>query len=95
MANKTAVLITVLVLVIVILAGVMLYAFVVKPKISGYTIQKQSEGVQIAVNYILTQLQQYGFVQIQVGNETVVLVPYQGTGTSGQEIPAGQTPPAQ
>ena len=77
MTNKTRVLITVLVLVIVILLGIILYAFVIKPKISGYTVQKQSEGVQIAVNYILTQLQQNGFVQIQVGEEqTLILVPY-------------------
>ncbi|MFH1710956.1 MAG: hypothetical protein ABH840_01465 [Nanoarchaeota archaeon] len=94
MANKTNVLITVLVLVIVILAGVIIYSFVVKPKISGYTVQKQSEGVQIAVNYILAQLQQNGFVQIQAGEQTIILVPYQ---PSAAQIPmqtTEQTQPA-
>jgi len=91
MANKTNVLITVLIAVIVILAGVMVYAFLVKPKISGYNVQKQSEGVQIAVNYILAQLQQNGFVQIQMGNQTLILVPYQPPAIQ----PTAQAPTAQ
>ena len=95
MVNRTNVLITVLVLVIVILAGVMLYAFVVQPKISGYTVEKQSVGVQIAVNYILAQLQQNGFVQIQVGNQSLILVPYQPPTTEASEAAVGQTQPAQ
>ena len=82
MANRTNVLIVVLVLIIVVLAGIMVYAFVIKPKISGYTAQKQTEGVQIAINYIIAQLQQNGFVQIPFGNQTLILVPY----------PAQQTP---
>lgn len=76
MAERTKVLITILVLVIVILLGVVAYAFVISPAISGYTVQKQNEGVQIAVNAILTQLQQNGYVQIPVGNKTLILVPY-------------------
>ena len=93
--NKTNVLITVLVLVIVILAGIMLYAFIVKPKISGYNVQKQTEGVQLAINYILTQLQQNGFVQIPVGNQTLILVPYQPPTTQASEAAVGQTQPVQ
>jgi len=88
MVNKTNVLIAILVAVIVILAGIMLYAFVIKPKISGYTIQKQSEGVQLAVNYILAQLRQNGFVPIQVGNQTLILVPYQPPTQSSGAAPS-------
>lgn len=84
MANRTNVLITVLVVVIVILAGIMVYAFIVKPKISGYTVQKQTEGVQIAIDYIVAQLQQNGFVQIPVGNQTIILVPYAQPGQQTQ-----------
>lgn len=87
MEKKTNILITILVLVIVILAGIMVYTFLVKPKISGYSTQKQTEGVQIAINYIIAQLQQNGFVQIPVGNQTLILVPY--------TPPAQQTQPAQ
>jgi len=76
MVNRTNVLIATLVLIIVLLAAVMVYVFFIKPQIAGYTVQKQTEGVQIAVNYILAQLQQNGFVQIPVGNQTLILVPY-------------------
>ena len=74
--NRTNVLITVLVLIIVLLVGILGYKYLVQPKWAGYTVQKQTEGVQIAVNYILAQLQQNGFVQIPVGNQTLILVPY-------------------
>jgi len=76
MANRTNILIAILVLVIIVLAGIMVYTLVIKPKISGYTAQKQTEGVQIAVNYIVAQLQQNGFVQIPVGNQTIYLAPF-------------------
>ena len=76
MANRTNMLIAILVVVIVVLAGIMVYVFLVKPKISGYNVEKQTEGVQITINYILSQLQQNGFVQIPVGNQTLILVPY-------------------
>mgnify|MGYP001559840389 CR=1 FL=1 len=76
MANRTNMLITILVAVIVVLAVVMVYAFIVKPRISGYNVEKQTEGVQIAINYIVAQLQQNGFVQIPIGNQTLILVPY-------------------
>ncbi len=85
MLNKTNVLVAVLVVVIVILAGIMVYAFVVKPRISGYNVQKQTEGVQIAINYIITQLQQNGFVQIPVGNQTLILVPYTPPSTQASQ----------
>jgi len=88
MAEKTRVLIAVLILVIVILGGIMAYAFIVKPKISGYNIQKQTEGVNLAINYILAQLQQNGFVQIPVGNQTLVLVPYQPAQQPAATAPA-------
>lgn len=91
MANRTNVLIAVLVVIIVVLAGVMVYAFVIKPRISGYNVAKQTEGVQIAINYILAQLQQNGFVQIPVGNQTLILFPY----SPPQQQIQQETPPAQ
>ena len=75
--KRTNIFIAVLILVIVILAAIMLYAFFIKPQIQGYAVQKQNEGVQIAVNSILLQLQQNGFVQIPLNqNQTLYLVPY-------------------
>lgn len=91
MANRTNILIAILFLVIIVLAGTMVYAFLIKPKISGYTVQKQTEGVQIAVNYIVAQLQQNGFVQIPIGNQTLILVPY----SPPQQQIQQETPPVQ
>ncbi len=75
MANKNVV-IAILVFLVVILVGVMGYAFVIKPAISGYVVAKQTEGVKIAVNAILAQIQQNGFVAIPVGNQTLYLAPF-------------------
>ena len=94
MEKKTNILITVIVLVIVILAGVMVYTFIVKPKISGYTTLKQTEGVQIAINYIIAQLQQNGFVQIPIGNQTLILVPYTPPAQQAQPGQVAESQPA-
>ena len=100
MADTKSIWITVLGLIVVIMALVMIYAFVIQPAISGYSVQKQSEGVQIAVNAILTQLQQNGYVQIPVGGKTLILVPYvpptaqasAQTATQTTQAPTNQTP---
>ena len=77
MADKTRLTMTILVILVILLAGTLLYFFVIQPAIQGYVIDRQNEGVQIAVGTILTQIQQYGYVQIPVGeNQTLVLVPY-------------------
>jgi uncharacterized protein (UPF0212 family) len=76
MTDKKKVLITILVVIVLVLVAVVVYLLVIQPAISGYTIQKQTEGVQIAVNSILAQLQQNGFVQIPVGNQTLYLAPF-------------------
>ena len=80
MADRTNVLITVLVLVIVILAGVLIFSFMVKPAYKGYVVEKQTEGYQIgyqtAINDIVLQVQQNRFVQIPVGgNQSLFLAP--------------------
>lgn len=74
--NRTNVLIAILVLIIVVLGGVMVYYFVIKPSYTGYVVEKQIEGENICVAKILTQLQQNGFVQIPLGNQTLILVQY-------------------
>lgn len=89
MANRTKVFVILLVLLVVVLAGSLLFVAVIKPAVSGYATQKQTEGVQIAVNSILLQIQQNGFVQIPVGNQTLVLVPY----TQGSQSQNTQTQP--
>jgi multisubunit Na+/H+ antiporter MnhB subunit len=72
--------VVVLVLVIVLLLGVILYSFFIKPKVNAYVVSKQTEAQDVVVNYILTQVQQQGFVQINDfrNNQTITLVPYTG-----------------
>lgn len=65
-----------LVLVIVILLGVMFYAFYVKPIISNYVFSKQVEAKDITLASLISQIQQQGYAQIQIGNQSVILVPY-------------------
>ncbi len=77
MADRTNVLITILVLVIVILAGVLIFTFMVKPSFDGYVVEKRTEGYQIAIRDIVSQVQQNGFVQIPIdGNQTLFLAPF-------------------
>lgn len=75
MVNKN-VLIIALVLVIVVLAGIVVYAFAIKPAYTGYVANKQVEGYNVCVANLLTQLQQNGFVQVNLGNGTLYLAPF-------------------
>ena len=77
MAKSVNLLVGFLVLIIMVLAGVLIYTFVITPSLTGYVVEKQNEGVQIAINSILLQVQQNGFVQIPVGgNQTIFLAPF-------------------
>ncbi len=76
--NKTGLIIGILLLVILVLAAVLAYVFLINPKISGYAVNNQIQGYQIAINDILAQIQQNGYVQIPVSeNQSVILVLYQ------------------
>lgn len=78
MADKKSIWITVLALVIVIMALIMIYAFVIQPAISGYTIQKQNEGALQGANYVLSQIintvARCQTFTLPVGNQTIHLV---------------------
>jgi hypothetical protein len=76
MADKRKILITVLIAVIVILAAIIVYAFVISPSVTGYTVDRQREGIEFAISSIIAQIQQNGFAQISVGNETLYLRPF-------------------
>ena len=91
MENKTGLLVGFLVLVIVILLGFVLFAFWVKPTFDGYVVEKRTEGYDIALNSIASTVLQNGFVQIPVGNQTMVLVLAQQQGQQpAQQV---QAPP--
>ncbi len=81
MADKKKVLITFLIAIIVVMAVILVYMFLIRPGVTGYAVDRQSEGIEFAIATIISQIQQNGFAQIPVGNETLILVPY---------IPEGQ-----
>jgi len=67
-----------LILGILVLVAGLAYVLLISPKISDYAFDNQIKGYQIAVNDLLTQLQQKGYVQIPVSeNQSVILIPYQ------------------
>ena len=91
MADRTKALIVILVLIIVVLVGTMAFTFLIKPKVTGYTTNLRNEGVVIAVNSILAQLQQQQFVSIPIDAQGhyIILAPTQDQpGLPQQEAPA-------
>ena len=69
--------VTILAVLVVVLLGIIAYAFLIKPSINGYVVNAQNVGIQYTINAILLQIQEKGYVEIPVGNETLILVPYQ------------------
>ena len=73
MANKN-VLIVALILIIVVLLGIVLYAFVIRPQISGYNVEKQQQGIDFAVVSIMQRAAQCQTVPLTYGNVTLNLI---------------------
>ncbi|MFH1311395.1 MAG: hypothetical protein ABIH65_03260 [Nanoarchaeota archaeon] len=72
MADKTKTVMIVLVVIILALASFITYSFLIKPTIQGYVVKQQSEGITQCLTAILTQIQQYGAVQIPLGEDQVL-----------------------
>ena len=85
MANKRNVLITILIVVIVVMAAILVYAFVIQPGITGYAVDNYNQGIEFTIATIISQIQQNGFVQIPVGNQTLILVPAPPTQQAPQQ----------
>ena len=64
----------VLILVIVVLLGIVAYAFVLKPVFNGYTIKSQNEGVQYAVFTIMQQAAKCQQVPLTFQNQTMNII---------------------
>ena len=77
--------ILVLIAIIIILLGIVTYIVFVKPSLNGYIVNKQLEAKDIVLNSLLMQIQQRGYAEIVFGNQSLILVPYQGQ--TGQEKP--------
>jgi hypothetical protein len=71
------------VLIILVLGGILIYITVVSPKIQGYIVQKQVQVQQDLIKSMIIAANQQGYITLQDGNDTLVLVKY---------IPQQQTP---
>jgi len=89
MERKQRVLITVLVLIIIILAAIVFYSFIIKPSISGYVIDKQAEGYQIAILTIMQRASTCQTVPLFYNNQTINLIAVECL-QQGQTEPTGQ-----
>jgi hypothetical protein len=74
MVNKTGLLIGFLVLVIVVLLGIVLFAFWVKPTIDGYVVEKQVDAQNIILNNIVEQAARCQQVSLPFRNQTINLI---------------------
>ena len=74
--DKTGVVIGILVLLVIVLAGAVAYAFLVKPAVTGYVVNAQNQGIQYTIGTIVSQIQQQGYAQLPVGNQTLYLAPF-------------------
>ena len=76
MADKKKVLITLLVAIIVVMAAILVYIFVIQPTISGYVISGQNEGYEFAIVSIIQQVAppRCQVIPLTFENQTINLV---------------------
>ena len=75
--------IKILVALIIILTLAILIMLIGKPQIEKYLLNKQTEAYNIGrmdvINAIITQINEKGGAEIKIGNESLILVPYNPT----------------
>ena len=78
MADKNKLVVRILILIIALLALVVIYAFVVRPAVTGYAINNYEQGYIRAQSDLLsniwTQIQQTGYAQIPLGENQVLVL---------------------
>lgn len=74
--NKKGLIIGILALVILILGIIIVYTYIAKPVVIGYESRIYNQGANNVLSVLVNQIQTQGYVQIPVGNQTLVLVPY-------------------
>ncbi len=73
MRDKTKILMGILIAIIVVLAAIVVYAFLIQPGITGYAAQKQQEGIDFAIMNIAQMAAQCQPVPLTVGEDTITL----------------------
>ncbi len=73
--NKTRTLVLSLILVIVVLLGFIIYAFVIKPSFTGYAVKLQNQGYAFAIASIMQQaVSSCQPVPLTFGNQTINII---------------------
>ena len=72
--NKSRTVIISLIVVVLLLIGFIAWAFIAKPAIDTYILEKQQTAYTDAIEDILTQVQQNGFVQIPISETQSVIL---------------------
>mgnify|MGYP001578496625 CR=1 FL=1 len=73
--EKTGLVIGILLIIILVLAGVLLYAFVAKPYVSGYFNNIYNQGANDALTVLINQIQARGYAEIPINNgQSLILV---------------------
>lgn len=89
--NKNKVVVLVLIAMIVLLLGVIGYIFLVKPALTGFTVNGWNQGTQYAVLTIAQQAATCQQVPLTVGNQTIHLIAVECL----QQVAAQQPQPSQ
>lgn len=67
----------VLSILVVILALVLIYFFIIQPQYDAFVDEKRLEGIDMYIgSYVIPQIQATGYLQVPIGNQTLILVPY-------------------
>jgi flagellar basal body-associated protein FliL len=74
MADKKKVLITLLVAIIVVMAAILVYIFVIRPTINGYVISGQNQGYEFAIVSIMQQALTCQPVPLTFENQTINII---------------------
>ena len=73
MDKKTKILISVLAILVIAL----LFFFVAQPAYNSFVETKMLNGIELYIfNFMIPSLQEKGYVEIVIGNESLILVPY-------------------
>jgi len=72
--NKTRMLVFSLIAVIVVLLGIVMYSFVIRPAFTGYATNAYNQGLQVAVSSIMQQATTCQPVPLTIGETTINMI---------------------
>ncbi|MEK6897951.1 MAG: hypothetical protein AABX28_01185 [Nanoarchaeota archaeon] len=72
--NKSGIVIVVLISLVLVLGGLVAYSFLVKPAITGYAVNAQTQGVQYAIYSIMKEAAKCQSVPLTFGNQTMNII---------------------